>query len=88
MGNTILGLFGALGLTAIGFFYMKAKKDSAEALLNNQRTKQDVAKIDGQIAKNDAILESEEEKRKAINQQIKDAQNEAGDVIDFFNKRK
>lgn len=81
-------LIGAI-IGLVGFiFFQKTKKDSAEALLENLTTKEKTNALDSSIAKNDGTLQSEEEKRKAIETDTKNKEVPLGqkDLIDFFNK--
>lgn len=74
----------ALIATLVGaFFYVNSKKNSAEALLNNQKTKEEVLKDDRNIAKNDGLLDAEEQKRK----ELENAKKDTTDPADFFNRR-
>lgn len=80
-----LGIVGAATLV-----YLYIKKQSAEALLENVDTKEKVNELGKDIAKNDGLLEAEEEKRaqleKEKNEKLKDTS--VSDLIDFFNNRK
>lgn len=79
---------GAAVLAA--FYYLKVKKDSAEALNENIDTKNKINELDKDASKNSGLLEAEEEKRKQLenekNEKIKDTS--LNTLIDFFNGRK
>lgn len=84
-------LFGVIAALVGGFFYQKSKKDSAEALLQNQDTKKALNELDKTVAKNDGLLTAEEEKRKQLEKDLeaekaKDVSQK--DLTDFFNNRK
>ena len=77
----LLGLIGVL----VGFVYvLNEKKKSAESLLENQKTKEETLKQDRDIAKNDGLLDAEEQKRKELENAPK---KDTTDPADFFNKR-
>jgi phage shock protein A len=81
-------LFGIIAALLGGFFLQKNKKDSAEALLQNQETKEKLTKVDESIAKNDGLAAAEDYKRKQLEQQANEekAKNVTkDDLLDFLN---
>lgn len=84
-------ILGLLGIAGAGLIYFKlAKGRSAEALLENQESKEKLLEKDKEIGNNNAGLTLEEERRKALEAQansekskdLSDAANSS-----FFNKR-
>lgn len=73
----------------IGYlFYSNTKRKSAEALLENNNTLAETNKADNSIAKNNGLLEAEEEKRKQALEQAKKEKekNESPeDLAKYFN---
>jgi hypothetical protein len=86
-----LALFGAIGtLLGLVFFY-RSKANTAEALNENLKTKEDLLKVDKELDKNNNSLAAEEAKRKTLLEEGYKAQNEevtSDDVVDYFNNRK
>ena len=83
-------LAGILSLLAGLFFWERGKRKSAEALLENQATKEKLTEIDGKINVNEAKLEVEEDRRKALQEDMKKEQDKdvsTKDVEDFFRNR-
>ena len=76
----LLGLVGVL----LGALYLtNTKKKSAEALLQNQATKEKTLEQDRDIAKNNGLLDAEEQKRK----ELENVKKDPTDPADFFNRR-
>jgi cell division protein FtsN len=74
--NLIYTLVGIIVALAGAFFFQKGKKDSAEALLQNQDMKNKLNPLDQQIAKNNGLLEAEEVKRQQMAEELKRKENE------------
>ena len=71
--------------------YERSKKQSAEAVADNQKMLDKLDKLDEQKAANDGQLKSEETKREEIKEQVQNEQDQASSdssPSDFFNKRK
>lgn len=64
------------------FLFTNSKRKTAEALLENQKVKEDLNKSSQELAKNNGLLEAEEEKRKAL----ENAKKDNSSITDFFNK--
>lgn len=77
----IAGLFGL-------YLFTKNKKNSAEALLENNKVTSETNKIDKDISKNDGLLESEEAKRKELTDNAEKQKQDVSQktLLDFFNK--
>lgn len=75
------------GFGGLFLYFTWSKKQSAEALLLNQDTKQQLLDKDKQINQDKAVLDVEAEKRKQLedsaNKQKKDVSNE--ELTNFFN---
>ncbi len=65
------------------FLYNNSKRKTAEALLENQKTKDELNKSSQELAKNNGLLEAEEEKRKAL----ENAKEDTNSITDFFNRK-
>jgi Flp pilus assembly protein TadB len=84
-------LLAAIGLLLGGFFFQRSKRKSAEALLENQESKEQVQAIEAEKHKTDASLQLEEERREDIKE---NAENEKAkpvidsDLLDFLNGKK
>lgn len=79
---------GAAILAAL--YYLWTKKNSAEALNENIDVKNEINELDKQVSKNDGLLESEEEKRKQLQDELNDEKKQSLSLIDllkFFTKR-
>lgn len=82
--TTILGILaGVAGILAVFF---RSKANSSEALLENNKTNQEILELDKQLAKNEGLLEAEEAKREELQKEVKDVSKE--DLIDFVNNIK
>lgn len=82
--TTILGILaGVAGILAVFF---RSKANSSEALLENNKTNQEILELDKQLAKNEGLLEAEEAKREELQKEVKDVSKE--DLIDFVNNLK
>lgn len=77
-------LLGLIALLLGGLVLTNKKKQSAEALLQNQATKEKTLEQDRDIAKNTGLLDAEEQKRKELENAPK---SNPSDPADFFNKR-
>ena len=80
----IVALIGAV-------LFQSSKKKSAEALLENQSTKETLAALDKDEQKNKGLIEAEAQKQAdaksdAESEKAKNVTNQ--DIIDFFNNRK
>jgi hypothetical protein len=82
-------LLGLVGSLLALLFYTKSKKDSAEALLENSKAQAELNAVEKDKAKNDGLLEAEEQKRKeALAQNEKDKQNDSKQSnLDYFNNK-
>lgn len=72
-----------------GLLYLRSRQQTAEALLQNQDTKKELNAIDKDIAKNEGIIESEEEKQKRTQKELEDEKAKklsANELADFFNR--
>lgn len=86
-----LGLvFGfILAIVTGAFFYERSRRQSAEAIADNQETIDKINDGDKKIIKNEAINQAEEEKRADIKEEIKKQQEDDSETVaDFLNKRK
>jgi hypothetical protein len=80
-----------IGLVAVllgGLWFQTKKRQSAEALLSNTQTKEDVQKIQANIDKNNANLSVEEKKREEINAEKDNGPVIDSDILDYFNRKK
>jgi uncharacterized membrane protein YciS (DUF1049 family) len=87
----ILGLLGVIGALIVAFFFQRSKAQTAEALNQNIKVKEDLLKAETKIGENNAELKLEEIKRNQLLEDVKKEQDEevnSGDVLDFFNNRK
>jgi len=78
-------LIGLIGLLFGALFYTNTKKNSANALLENNDVNKAANKVDQQVSKNDGLLEAEEEKRKALEGKKNEQDHE--DSVSYFNNR-
>lgn len=84
-------LIGLVALLVGGLLFKNSKLKSAESLLTNQKTKEEVQKIQAEQDKNNASLQLEEERRtqaevtknEKINQPVPD-----DELISYFLNRK
>lgn len=70
--------------------YERNKRRSAEALNDNQESKEKVTEIQKEIVKNEARNEVEEEKRESLKETLDKAKNEevsTDNILDFFNRK-
>jgi len=82
---------GAFVFLLGGFLYQKAKRESAEALNDNNEDNKKVAELANEAHKNDRLLEIEEVARKKTQEKLKKDSNETLDndnLVDFFKSRK
>lgn len=89
MDSTILLIIaGLVGL----FAFERSKRQSAEALLENQETKEKILDKDKEIANNNANLNVEaskqDELKKNIEEGKKDENSSPEDLANFFNRNK
>lgn len=83
-------LLGIIALLGGALWFTKSKKDNAEALLQNTETKEKALKVESDIVKIDAILQMEDDRRKALEKQLQEekAKNESlQDIASDLNKR-
>lgn len=66
-------------------YFLKSRKDSAEAIVDNQETIKQVNEIEKKIDVNEAQLAAEEKKRKELEKANQDAKS--SDSTDFLAKR-
>lgn len=88
--QTILALLGVIGALIGAFLFQRSKAQTAEALNQNIKVKEDLLKADTKIANNNAALNQEEINRNQLKEDIKKEKDEkvsSGDLLDFFNKR-
>ena len=79
-------------LAAFAVLFLVKKNKAVEAQSENLKTKEELLKVQEQVIKVEGQLETEEEKRKRLeeNMQKKIAESlnlNAKDIADFFNKR-
>lgn len=82
----ILGLIGVL-LAALGYNFVKRR--SAEALNANIEVGKKLNEVDKSVAKNEGLLQSEEERREAIKRQMDASSKEfktIKDLEDFLSR--
>lgn len=87
----ILSLLGVLGLAVGAFLFQRGRANNAEALLQNLETKQELNTIDQTIAKNDGLIQSEEQKRSELEKQAQDEKAKEvtqEDLLKFLNDPK
>lgn len=78
-----------IGLVAIllgGLLFERSRRKSAEGVLENLDTKKELLKQETQTAKNQGLLEAEEEKRKEI--KSNEDKKSLDDIARFLNDRK
>jgi hypothetical protein len=78
-----------IGLVAIllgGLLFERSRRKSAEGVLENLDTKKELLKQETQAAKNQGLLEAEEEKRKEI--KSNEDKKSLDDIARFLNDRK
>lgn len=78
-----------IGLVAIllgGLLFERSRRNSAEGVLENLDTKKELLKQETLTAKNQGLLEAEEEKRKEI--KSNEDKKSLDDVARFLNDRK
>jgi hypothetical protein len=83
--KVIIILSGIAAILGILFLYEKSKRNSADALLENQESKKQVQEIQSKIDINNAALLSEEEKRNDIKAQLEKDKNETTTINDIIN---
>lgn len=84
-------LLGLIGLLFGGIVYVNSKRKSAEALLQNQDVRTQLSKATEQEAKNDGMLQAEEQKRNEVKQEAESKTKEVvtnEDILNFFNSNK
>lgn len=82
-------LSGGTAILAV-LYYLWTKKQTAEALNQNIDTKNQINELDKNVAKNDGLLQSEEEKRNQLQKDAENAKNAdqtSSSLIDFFKRR-
>lgn len=70
-------------------WFQKSKRDSAEALLQNNDTIKKANELEGKVEGNNNLLQNEEEKRKALQESIEKEKAEtinAEELKKFFDK--
>lgn len=83
----LVGIIAAL--SAIVYFLVK-KNQKAEGLLQNQETKEQLTKIDGQIEQVKGTMTAEEEKRKNITENMNKEVNKnvsENEMLEFLNRK-
>lgn len=83
-------LLGIVALLVGGLFFERSRRKSAEGLLDNLKTKEEILEKDKQINENNALKTNEELKRNQLNQDIeteKNSKDNNEDLENFFNKR-
>lgn len=83
-----LVLLGGAILVGWGLFQNK-KRQSAEALLENQKVKEEVQKIEAEKQQNKADLKVEEQRREDVSKQTQEELNKRvsiDDILEFLNK--
>jgi len=90
--NKVIAGLSLLVAILVGILYfLWRKKEADDALLQNQQTKEQINTLNETISKNDGLLEAEEQKRKDLEDQLKqkerqDASKDA--LLDFLNSKK
>lgn len=86
MSGIIAGIVALLGL----LFFSNSRRKSAEALLENAKSKEEVNSIESDKQKNNASLQLEEERREDIKKNAEEKSNNPSDsvVLDFLNGKK
>jgi hypothetical protein len=79
-------LLGAIGTLVAYLIYTKIKQRSAEALLENLEVGKKANDIDKNISKNEGLLESEEAKRKEIEEKVKKEKENNGSLKDYLDR--
>lgn len=79
-------LFGLIVVFLGGFLYERSKRKSAEGVIENIEVKKELLKQETLTAKNNGLLEAEEEKREEIKNE--NDKKSLDDIARFFNKRK
>lgn len=82
-------IIGAMAALLGLLFFTNSKKNTAEALLENQKTQGELNAVDKDISKNSGLLEAEEEKRKQLAEENeKNKKNDSQkDNLDYFNRK-
>lgn len=81
-------LWAGIVLLLGGFFFERSKAKSAEALTENDASKEQVQAIQADKDKANAGIQSEEEKRADIQKQAEAPQSSTdADLLDFLNKK-
>jgi|GEM_PF-6264239 len=83
-------LIGIIGLLLGGFIFQRTKRKSAESLLNNLPVKEEAAKHEASVTKNEALGDAEKQKRADIESETKAKQDESTNLQDlerFFNRK-
>lgn len=83
--DIIAGLAAVIAALVSGIFYFKAKSGIAEALNQNEKTKEQLLEKDKQLASNNAQLDVEEQKRNELKNSPK---VDNSNIVDFFINRK
>jgi len=89
----ILGILIALIIAILTglFIYEKTEKDADDALLKDNKTKDQIKDLDTDIQKNEDIQKAEQAKRDAITKDMENQANEkptTDELLDYFNKPK
>ena len=86
----IAGLLAALAALLGGFLIQRSKTKSAEALLENQESLQQVATIQAKKEKNNASLKLEEERREDVKKRSEEQSNDTptdAELLEYLNKK-
>ena len=86
--DMISALIGIIGILVGGFLYQRSRANNAQALNENIKTKEELNELDKTIAKNDGLLQSEEEKRAELEKQAQDEKAKEvtqEDLLKFLN---
>jgi hypothetical protein len=84
-------LLGAIVFLLGGFLFQRSKRKSAEALLENQESRQEVHNLEAQKDTNDASLQLEEQRREDIKKNAEHEENRPvldSELLDFLNRKK
>ena len=84
-------LFGVVIALVGAFLFQKNRANNAEAILENNDTKEKLNEVDKGIAKNDGLLAAEEEKRKELEKEAEEEkvkELKEDELLEFLNDDK